>query len=137
MVTIIKQLAGLINDAHDSLNSIIRIFFPSMNDKDMHFWIIGIFGIIFYFVVNMAFKRLAKLSVELISLVYTVTVLLVVVFAIEIQQKITNRGAMEFEDIVAGMKGFLVLFTVYGLFKLAIYGIKLIISRYFPKTEEQ
>ena len=91
MVRIIYLLADIINYVHDTLIKMILVFFPQMTDKEMHFCIIGIFGIIFYLIVNVVFKKLAKLSIELISLVYTTTVLVVIVFAIEIQQKITNR----------------------------------------------
>jgi hypothetical protein len=37
----------------------------------------------------------------------------VLVFAIEIQQAITNRGNMEFIDAIIGLWGFIALFLVY------------------------
>lgn len=43
----------------------------------------------------------------------------VIVFGIKIEQKITNRGSMEFADIMAGLWGFAVFFVAY----LIIYGL--------------
>ncbi|MEK1830761.1 hypothetical protein AAAC51_22150 [Priestia megaterium] len=58
----------------------------------------------------MIFKLLSKwkFSITAISFIYTLTVMLVLVFAIEIQQGITTRGNMEFDDAIAGLWGFLV-----------------------------
>lgn len=50
--------------------------------------------------------------------------MVVFVFAIEIEQKITKRGNMEFKDITAGLWGFLEFFGVYLAIKLVIYLIK-------------
>ncbi len=57
------------------------------------------------------------------------TVLIVIVFAIELQQKITNRGVMDFDDIVAGIMGFVLLFMVYLVIKGLIAGVKWIYSK--------
>jgi hypothetical protein len=44
--------------------------------------------------------------------------MLVIVFAIEIQQKITGRGDMEFEDAMVGLYGFFAFFAAYLFLKL-------------------
>ncbi|HWQ42379.1 MAG TPA: hypothetical protein VN456_10155, partial [Desulfosporosinus sp.] len=54
-----------------------------------------------------------RYSLTAISFIYTFTILVVLVFAIEIEQKITGRGHMEFQDIVEGLWGFLVAFAIY------------------------
>ena len=64
-------------------------------------------------IVNKSFKYLVRYSLTAISFIYTFTVLVVLVFAIEIGQKLTGRGNMEFQDIVEGLWGFLVAFAIY------------------------
>ena len=58
-----------------------------------------------FVVVQFLFRFLSKWSITVISFIYTLTVLLVIVFAIEIQQKITGRGNMEFADAVSRTAG--------------------------------
>lgn len=40
------------------------------------------------------------------------TLIIVITFAIEIGQKVTNTGNMEFADIVFGVVGFIVMFFI-------------------------
>ena len=50
------------------------------------------------------------------------TLIIVITFAIEIGQKVTGTGNMEFADIVMGVFGFIVMFLVFsvlrGIYKL-------------------
>ncbi len=59
-----------------------------------------------------------------ISFIYTFTVLVVFVFAIEIEQKLTGRGNMEFQDIVEGLWGFIVAFAIYLWFIIIVRWLK-------------
>ncbi|ODA40259.1 hypothetical protein DSBG_2945 [Desulfosporosinus sp. BG] len=45
-------------------------------------------------------------------------------FAIEIEQKITGRGHMEFQDILEGLWGFLVAFLIYVGCVMIVYYLK-------------
>ncbi len=45
-----------------------------------------------------------------IAWIYVFTLIIVITFAIEIGQKVTNTGNMEFADIVFGVVGFIVMF---------------------------
>ena len=112
-------LAEIVNNIHDLLND---MFGMHLNDKQLHFWVIGIIGIITFFIVYFSFKLVAKLkwSIAILSFIYTFTIMIVLVFAIELQQAITNRGNMEFADAVAGLWGFLVFFMAYAV--VAIIG---------------
>lgn len=127
MVQAIKILANSINNLHDTLIKLAASLGYNLNDKQLHFIIIGAVGIIIYFVSDALFRMLAKLSVSIISFIYTFTVLVVLVFALEIEQKITGRGRMEFSDIVAGLWGFLEIFGIYLLIRLIIYAVKSLI----------
>jgi hypothetical protein len=52
------------------------------------------------------------------------TILIVGVLAIEIEQKITQSGSMEFEDMVAGLSGFIVFFILFILIRVLLKEIK-------------
>src|SRR5699024_6271856 len=88
-----------------------------MTDKELHFWVFGIVGIVTFFIVYVLFKVIAnmKWSIAILSFIYTFTLMVVLVFAIELQQALTNRGNMEFEDAVMGIWGFLVFVTGYAV----------------------
>ncbi|GFP74121.1 hypothetical protein [Clostridium fungisolvens] len=124
MVAIIKALMRAVNDIHDVFIQKAQGSGYNLTDKQLHFIIIGIIGILIFAGTQMLFKWLAKYSITAISFIYTFTVLLVIVFGIEIEQKITKRGNMEFADIVAGIWGFLYIFIIYLIIRIAVYLIK-------------
>ena len=133
MVKILKLVVAIINELHDFLTTFFDSFGVQFTDKELHFIIIGIVGMVIYLVVNALFKAMAKYSISLLSFIYTVTVLVVIVFGIEIMQKITKHGNMEFADITAGLWGFAAFFAtylvIYGLVTLIKKGIKKIYSK--------
>jgi ABC-type amino acid transport system permease subunit len=129
MAEIIKILMEIVNNVHDSLQYISDGLNISFNDKQLHFIIIGVIGIIIFAFTQALFKWLSKFSITAISFIHTFTLLLVIVFAIEIGQKITNRGHMEFADIVAGIMGFMYLFAIYLVIKLLVYLVKSFFGR--------
>lgn len=133
MVEFFKIIAEIVNILHDIIMDVASILGWQATDKDLHLWIIGIIGIISFFIVQFIFKRLATWSIKSISFIYTFTLILVLVFAIEIQQGITGRGNMEFADAVAGINGFLLFFGIYLVITLIFKGIKKI----FPKRNIQ
>src|SRR5699024_7412008 len=88
-----------------------------MTDKELHFWVFGIVGNVTFFIVYVLFKVIAnmKWSIAILSFIYTITVMVVLVFAIELQQALTYRGNMEFADAVMGLRGFVVFFAGYAV----------------------
>ena len=116
--------ASIINNIHDFIVYILSAMGIDLTDKGLHFWTIGVIGIVLFLVADNVFKRLAKWSVSAISFVFTFLFLTVLVFGLEIEQKITGRGNMEFSDIVSGLWGFIALFMVYLIVIAAIYFIK-------------
>ena len=122
MRELILLLANSVNEVHDILN---QIFGMSMSDKDLHFWVFGIMGIILFLVVYIIFKIIEKwkFSATILSFIFTFTMMTVLVFAIEIQQAITNRGNMEFADAAMGLWGFIVFFALYTIIVGIIYSI--------------
>ena len=76
----------------------------NFTDKELHFLVIGMMGMGFIFVVYPVFKWLAKHDhVMVIAWIYVLTLIIVITFAIEIGQKVTGTGNMEFADAERGL----------------------------------
>lgn len=127
--SVIIVIAEIVNNIHDLILELSKAAGFTMNDKDLHLWVMGILGIFSFFSVHLVFKSLAQYSITAISFIYTFTVMVVIVFAIEIQQKITGRGNMEFDDAVIGLWGFLLFFLAYLIIKGLFVFIKQLISK--------
>lgn len=130
MVEILKLIASFINDLHDKVLDIVSIAGYPLNDKQLHFIFMALIGIVIFAFTQIIFKKLSKYSITAISFIYTLTVMIVIVFTIEIQQKLTNRGNMEFADIAYGLYGFIYIFLIYLLIKFIIIAIKKLYKKY-------
>ena len=96
-----------------------------LDDKQLHFIVIGLFGMAMLLVLNPIFKWLAKKGhTMVITWLYVFTVVLVFSFAIEIGQWWTGTGSMEGRDIAYGVGGFLVMFLIYALLRGLIHAIR-------------
>ena len=100
-----------------------------LDDKQLHFVVIGAIGLAMIFIVYPVFKLLAKYNhTMVIAWIYVFTLLIVLSFAIEIGQGWSGTGAMEMADIVYGLAGFLAMFAVFsvirGIYHLIIRLIK-------------
>jgi len=137
MIEILKILVGITNELHDLLVKFSSVFGFNFNDKQLHFIVIAIIGMIIYIIVDKLFKAMSKYSVSILSFIYTFTVLMVIVFGIEIEQKITKRGNMDFADIVAGLWGFIASFIVYIIVYSFICLIKKSIKKHTQKKMSQ
>ena len=118
MKEIILFFAEIINSMHDTIWAMSNRAGFDFSDKDLHLWIFGLIGILIFWCVHLLFKYLSKYSITAISFVYTFTVMVVLVFAIEIQQQVTGRGNMEFDDATSGLWGFLLFFAIFLLLKV-------------------
>jgi hypothetical protein len=126
MLDVLKSAVSIINRLHDILLLVVGKLGLRFNDKQLHFWVLGLIGIALFVAVDVAFRRISRWSVSALSLIYTLTVLVVIALSMEIQQQITRRGALDFNDIIAGIWGFIVLLGLYILVRMAIrFGSKL------------
>ena len=118
----ILVLVDIINNLHDIIAS---TFGMDMTDKQLHFWIFGILGMITFLFVYIVFKIISKMkwSIAIFAFLYSFTVMVVLAFAVEIQQAYTQRGNMEFADAVMGLWGFIVFFAVYAVIGIIGYFI--------------
>ena len=86
------------------------------------------------FVIYPLFKYLAKHNHEMvIAWIYVFTVVVVITFAIEIGQKITGTGHMEFADIMFGLVGFMSMFIAFCILRLIYHGFLRLIRRWRKK----
>ncbi len=113
MSSVLKFITSIMNYFHDKLVLLSRHLGLHLDDKQLHFLVIGLLGIVLFLFVHKLFKYLIRYSLTAISFMYTFTVLVVLVFAIELGQKLTGRGSMEFQDIVEGLWGFMIAFAIY------------------------
>lgn len=127
---------SIIAKIHNALMHLNDAYEVNFTDKEMHFLVIGILGMAMIFVIYPLFKYLAKHNHEMvIAWIYVFTVIIVITFAIEIGQKITHTGNMEFADIMYGVVGFLAMFLVFSIFR-GIYHLILRLIRYLKERKQ-
>ena len=118
MKEFLYMIVGWIAKIHSYLMRLNDTYEYHFSDKELHFIVIGLLGMAFIFIVYPVFKWLAKHNhVMVIAWIYVFTLILVITFAIEIGQKVTNTGAMEFADIVFGVVGFIVMFFIFSIIR--------------------
>jgi hypothetical protein len=134
------MLTELLNNIHDFINVYAnQSLHLGLDDKDLHFWIMGIIGIFVFLIVLIFSKFLSKLpfGITILSFLYTFTFMVVLVFAIEIQQAITNRGHMEFQDAIVGLWGYVVFFLGFVIIAFAILTAKRLITKLFKNDSSK
>ncbi len=106
----------------------------AFSDKQLHFLVIGALGILLILLIQPVFSSLAKKGhVLAITWLYVTTLLIVLPFAIEIGQKVTNTGNMEFADIVFGLGGFFYMFAIFAIIRWII----ILIAKAVKKRKNQ
>ncbi|MBT2616086.1 MULTISPECIES: hypothetical protein [unclassified Bacillus (in: firmicutes)] len=134
MKEIIQILAEIVNNLHDFILLFVSDTLNSnATDKDLHFWIMGIIGIIIFLFVLFLSNLIARMrfGITILSFLYTFTVMVVLVFAIEIQQALTSRGNMEFQDAAIGLWGFIVFFMVFAV----LSSLFLLVKNFFKQAK--
>ena len=89
----------------------------------LRFRVGAVVGVGLFFAVHAVFRRLAKWSVTALSFIYVFTVMAVLGFAIEIGQKVSGTGEMDFGDVVSGLYGVLAFFAVYTVYRLLSWAV--------------
>lgn len=107
---------------HSKILQLNDSFETTLSDKELHFIVIGIIGMLAIFIIYPLFLKLSKKHVLVIAWIYVFTLIIVLTFSIEIGQKITDTGNMDFEDIVFGVFGFLSMFVVFCIIRF-IYNL--------------
>ena len=132
----LNMLVAWIARVHDMIMKLNDRFEYNFSDKELHFLVIGAVGLMLILLVYPVFKLLANHNrVLAITWIYVLTVLAVLTFAIEIGQRVTGRGTMEFGDVAAGMGGFLAVTIVITALRLLLFAVKSIVAL-FRRAEE-
>ena len=126
---LLRELTLIMAQVHDSLMRLNDGFELRLGDKDLHFVIMALMAMLLFFVVHAVFRRLAKWSITAVSFIYVFTVMTVLGFAIEIGQRISGTGEMDFADIVAGLYGVLAFFAVYSAYRLLAMGVSVLLRK--------
>lgn len=109
-----------------------------LSDKQLHFIIMGLLGMALVFIVHPLFLYLAKKKkILVISWIYVFTLIVVITFAIEIGQKITKTGVMDFYDIVFGIFGFFFMFGIFAFVRCIVHLIIRLIRYISGKDTEE
>ena len=116
---------GLVAKLHNYIMRLNDRYEYRFSDKELHFLVIGVLGMGLVFIIYPVFKWLARTHHEMvITWIYVFTMLLVITFAIEIGQKITHTGNMEFTDIMFGIVGFLLMFAIFSVIRMFYHLIR-------------
>lgn len=128
--SLLYYIVELIAKVHSKILSLNDSYEYNFTDKELHFLVIGILGMLLIFVVYPVFKWLARNNhVMVIAWIYVFTLIIVITFAIEIGQKVTHTGAMEFADIMFGIVGFIVMFLIFSVIRGIYKGILHLLRR--------
>ncbi len=96
-----------------------------LNDKQLHFLVVGAFGMLLIFIIHPLFKSLADNGhTMVITWLYVFTVVLVLTFAIETGQWYSGTGSMDSADIAYGVSGFLAMFVVFAFIRGILHAVK-------------
>ncbi len=125
MKEFLYRIIDIIARMHSRILGLNDAYEYHFTDKELHFLVIGILGMAFIFVIYPLFKWLAKRDhVMVIAWIYVFTLIIVITFAIEIGQKVSHTGNMEFSDIMFGVFGFIVMFFIFAVIREIYKGIK-------------
>ena len=134
---LLYQAVDWISMLHEKIIHLNDLYEGALSDKELHFLVIGILGLLLIFLVHPLFRHLSRTNhVMVISWIYVFTLIIVITFAIEIGQRMSHTGDMEFADIVSGIGGFVVMFAVFALIRAAVSGITRLIRKHGEKGSE-
>ncbi len=116
---------------HDKLLQINDSSALFLTDKQLHFAVMGLLGMGLLLVIYPLFLLLSKRHVLTIAWIYVFTVMVMLSFAIEIGQGITDTGNMDLEDVISGLAGFMLLFIIFAILRMIFVGIRNLL---FPES---
>lgn len=119
-------IIDIIAQVHSRILELNDAYEYNFTDKELHFLVIGVLGVVLLILIYPIFKFLSKRGwVMAITWIYVFTLLIALTLSIEVGQKLTNTGKMEFDDIMFGVCGFIAISFVF----LAICGVIILIRK--------
>jgi glycopeptide antibiotics resistance protein len=131
MKDFLHYAVDLVAKAHNFLLHLNDSFELYLNDKQLHFLVMGVAGFLLFLAVRWLFS---KLRPNAIAWVYTLTVMGTLTLAIEIGQAVTHTGNMELSDIAMGMWGVLAFGAAYTLVHYIIKAIRKRVGKHQTKS---
>ena len=118
---IISKIITVVTYLHTEILGLNDSYELYLSDKELHFYVVAIFGFILLVVLFPLFNFLVKRKKTLyITWIYVFTFLLAFTLLIEVGQKLSGTGDMEYMDTIAGLVGFvlvsLIVFILRWLF---------------------
>lgn len=123
MESILETLMVMIAKSHSYILSLNDAYEKNFSDKELHFLVIGLIGMALVLVIYPLFKILSRNHVLVIVFIYVFSLILVLTFAIEIGQWYSGSGTMDFDDVVFGVVGFLLMFVVFVVVREIILAV--------------
>ena len=139
MERMLEGMVIFVAKIHNYILSLNDAYEKNFTDKQLHFLVIGILGMLILMVIYPLFKLLSENHILAIAFIYVFTVIVVITFAIEIGQKISDSGTMDFADIVFGIAGFLLMFVIFAVIRqifLAIINLFRKIGKHYSVFEK-
>lgn len=125
------KLVNLVYRVHQKILSINDKGGISLTDKQLHFIVIGLCGLVLLIVIYPIFKWLAKKNMVMsITWIYVFSILVAITLLIEIGQGITGTGDLDFKDIVAGLLGFIIISFIFVVIRQIIIMIHKAINKH-------
>ena len=101
-----------------------------LSDKELHFYVVAITGVLLILVLYPLFRYLVKRNKTLyIVWIYVFTFLFAFTLLIEIGQRLTGTGMMDYMDTVAGLVGFLLASCVVFVIRWVYLFIKWVVKK--------
>ena len=106
---IIVKAVSLVTYMHGKILGINDSNELFLSDKELHFYTVAVFGVILLFCLYPLFKYMVKRNkTMLITWLFVFLFLVGFTLLIEVGQKLTGTGDMDYLDTVAGLMGFIV-----------------------------
>ena len=123
---IISKIITVVTYLHTEILGLNDSYELYLSDKELHFYVVAIFGFILLVVLFPLFNFLVKRKKTLyITWIYVFTFLLAFTLLIEVGQKLSGTGDMDYMDTIAGLVGFLlvslIVFVLRWLFMFIRY----------------
>ena len=127
---IIVKAVSLVTYMHERIMGINDSNELFLSDKELHFYTVAIFGVLLLFCLYPLFRYMVKRNKTLLITWLFVFVFLVgFTLLIEVGQKLTGTGDMDYLDTVAGLMGF----VLASIIILVIRGFWLLIKMLLGK----
>ena len=122
---IISKIITIVTYLHTEILGLNDSYELYLSDKELHFYVVAIFGFILLVVLFPLFNYLVKRKKTLyITWIYVFTFLLAFTLLIEVGQKLSGTGDMDYMDTIAGLVGFLLVSLIVFILRWLFMFIK-------------